>query len=257
MASWTDGPEYAPTVRPTAFVVPVVEDLLDPEPAAAVASGFPAREPIFEPPTGPAPDLRELVPSAAPGRNPNLPFESTTTPLTEADQSLAQRDPRTPFVDPGPPLSGNLDTPVVQPPPQVNPPPFPAPGTPQWFAPGPGLPPPAPMPVTIGQIWKAATNWVMVPAVIGMVLAPVSPVAFLVAAVSTSQILYRRNAVRRAWVITGIAILTITMLAVFADPATDFYDALGWTALVGCWAGAIATLATVGSALRNGESPDL
>lgn len=257
MASWTDGPEYAPTVRPTAFVAPVVEALPDPEPPATLPSGFPESEPVFEPPTGPAPDLRELVPSAAPGRNPNLPFESLTTPLTEAEEAPAPHDPSLPFANPGPPLSGYLAAPVVQPPTQVNPPPFPAPGTPQWFAPGPGLPASAPEPVTIGQLWKAATNWVMVPALIGMFLLPVSPVAFLVAAVSTSQILYRRKAVRRAWTIIGAVILSITVLVVFADPTIDFYDALGWTAMVGCWAGAIASLATVGSALRNGESPDL
>lgn len=255
MASWTDGPEYAPTVRPSAFMAPVAEALPNPEPRSELTPDLPAGEPSFQPPATPAPDLRELVPSAAPGRNPNLPFESLTTPLTEVEESSEVRDPRSPFADPGPPLSGYLAAPVTQAPAQVNPPPFPAPGAPQW--PGaPGLPYQPPPSVALGQIWKTTTNWVMIPALVGMFLAPVSPVAFLVAAVSTSQILYRRKAVRRAWVIIGAVILALAVLVVFADPFTDFYDVLGWFALVGCWVGAFASLAIVGSALRNGEPPD-
>ena len=255
MASWTDGPEYAPTVRPTAFVAPVADALPNPEPAAAPAADLPLSEPTFQPPASPAPDLRELVPSAAPGRNPNLPFESLTTPLTEVAEPAQIRDPHRPFAEPGPPMNASPAAPVAQAPAQVNPPPFAAPGAPSWPA-VPGQPyPPAPS-VTLGQMWKTATNWVMVPALIGMFIAPVAPVAFLVAAVSTSQILYRRKAVRRAWLIIGIVVLVLTVLAVFADPFTDFYDVLGWSALVGCWIAAIASLAIVGSALRNGEPPD-
>lgn len=255
MASWTDGPEYAPTVRPSAFVAPTAEALPDPEPGIAPGVDFPDGEPTFNPPDAPAPDLRELVPSAAPGRNPNLPFESLTTPLTEVDTPSEVRDPKAPFNDPGPPLSGYLAAPVTQAPTQVNPPAFPASGAPPWSS-GPGQAYPAPTSVTLGQMWKAATNWVLIPALLGMFVAPIAPVALLVSAVSTSQILYRRKAVRRAWVIITLAVLGLTVLAVFADPLTDFYEALGWLAMVGCWAGFFASLAIAGSALRNGEPPD-
>ncbi|HML50036.1 MAG TPA: hypothetical protein PKD84_01320 [Propionicimonas sp.] len=257
MASWTDGPEYAPTVRPTAFVAPVAGALVEPEPRQQADDAVPDAEPTFEPPTEPAPDLRELVPSAAPGRNPNLPFETITTPITATeDPPSGPRDPRLPFAEAGPPLSGYLAAPVQQPPPQVNPAPFPAPGTPQWFVPDPSqlfAPPPQ---VTIGQIWKAATNWVMIPLLIGMFFAAISPVALLVATVSTTQIVYRRKSVRKAaGIIWGVA-LALTVLTVFADPTAAFYDTLAIYSLVGSWAAAIAALAIVGSALRNGEPPD-
>lgn len=257
MASWTDGPEYAPTVRPTAFVAPIADALVVPEPQHQLDAALGDTEPTFEPPTEPAPDLRELVPSAAPGRNPNLPFETITTPITATeDAPSVARDPRVPFAEAGPPLSGYLAAPVPQPPPQVNPAPFPAPGAPPWFGPDPypfSAPPPQ---VTIGQIWKAATNWVMIPLLVGMFFVAISPVALVVATVSTTQIGYRRKGVRRAAGIIWGVVLVLTVLTVFADPTAAFYDTLAIYSLVGSWVAAIASLAIVGTALRNGEPPD-
>lgn len=257
MASWTDGPEYAPTVRPTAFVAPTAAALAVPEPPHRDETAVPDAEPTFEPPTEPAPDLRELVPSAAPGRNPNLPFETITTTITTAEEAPSgPRDPRLPFAEAGPPLSGYLAAPVQQPPPQVNPAPFPAPGTPQWFAPDPSQRFAPTSQVTIGQIWKATTNWVMIPLLVGMFFVAISPVALLVATVSTTQILYRRKSVRRVAGIVWGVVLALTILTVFADPAAAFYDTLAVYSLMGSWAAAIASLAIVGTALRNGEPPD-
>jgi hypothetical protein len=257
MASWTDGPEYAPSVRPAAFVAPVAEALASPPPPTGPTEAPPNSEPTFVPPQDPAPDLRELVPSSAPGRNPNLPFESMTTPIT-AVEPVVERQPDQPFNAPGPTLTGYLPVqPVVQPNTQINPMPFPAPGTTQWFAPPPGQPViAAPSSVDLGQIWRATTNWVMVPLLAAMFIPPISPVALLVAWLSTVQIRYRRTAVRRAYLIAIILIGGISLVTTLTDQSVSIWDPLTITSTVAAWVLAFLTPGIVGIALRNNEPPD-
>src|SRR4051794_36560620 len=49
MATWQDGPEYAPRERPAAFVTPPVPPLVSPEPAVASVPESPDAEPSFTP----------------------------------------------------------------------------------------------------------------------------------------------------------------------------------------------------------------
>jgi hypothetical protein len=257
MASWTDGPEYAPAERPAAFVAPMAEDIAAAPPAAPPPQELPSAEPSFIAPQEPAPDLRELVPSAAPGRNPNLAFESMSTPIT-ATESTIERRPEEPFNAPGPPLNGYLPVqPVVQANTQVNPTPFPAPGTSQWFAPPPGQPVvPAPSSIDVGQIWRATTAWVMVPLLIAMFVLPVSPVALLVAWLSTVQIKFRRAAIRRAYLIAVILIGGISLVGVLGDPSLALWDLLSASSTIAAWVLVFVTPGIVGMALRNHEPPD-
>jgi hypothetical protein len=257
MASWTDGPEYAPSARPAAFVAPLAQALAS-EPPPLVIDGPPSEEPSFVPPQEPAPDLRELVPSAAPGRNPNLPFESMTTPIAAAPVTAAERRPDQPFNAPGPPLTGYLPVqPVVQPNTQVNPAPFPAPGTPGWFAPPPGQPViPAPSSVDLPQIWRATTSWVMVPLLLAMFIVPIAPVALIVAWLSTVQIRYRRVAIRRAYLIALILIGGISFVSVLADQSISLWDPLTVTSCIAAWVLVFVTPGIVGAALRSNEPPD-
>jgi hypothetical protein len=261
MADWTDGPEYAPAARPAAFVAPDAAELAQP-PATTAPPTLPAAEPSFVAPSEPTPDLRALVPTAAPGRNPNLPFESISTPMTAIQPAAPERRPDEPFAAPGPPLAGYLPVePVVQPAAQVNPPPFPAPfpapGTAQWFAPPAGQPVLPPVAnVDISRVWKETTNWVMVPLLIAMVVWPVSPVAFVVAWLSTVQIRYRRTAIRRAYLIALSAIVAISLIAVMLDNSLGIWDPLSVTAAIAAWVMVFLTPGIVRGALRNNEPPD-
>ncbi|MCE1173302.1 MAG: hypothetical protein LWW77_01685 [Propionibacteriales bacterium] len=257
MADWTDGPEYAPEDRPAAFVAPDAVALAE-APSAAPVTDFPADEPNFVAPSAPAPDLRELVPTAAPGRNPNLPFESITSPMTAVQPVTPERRPEEPFNAPGPPLSGYLPVqPVIQPTAQVNPAPFPAPGSTAWFAPPTGQPVlPSPSPVDISRIWKETTNWVMIPLIIAMFILPASPIALLVAWLSTVQIRYRRTAIRRAYWIALAAIVVISLATVFADSSVGIWDPVCITSLLAAWVLVFVTPGLVGAALRNNEAPD-
>ena len=258
MANWTDGPEYAPADRPAAFVAPDAVALDDAPSQVAETTAFPSEEPNFVAPTAPAPDLRELVPTAAPGRNPNLPFESFSTPMTAIEPAPAERRPDQPFNAPGPSLTGYLPVQqAVQPTAQVNPAPFPAPGTAQWFAPPTGQPvlPPSAA-VDISRVWKETTNWVMIPLIIAMFILPVSPIALLVAWLSTVQIRYRRIAIRRAYWISIAAIIVISLATVFVDTTVSIWDPVSITSMIAAWILVFLTPGLVGAALRNNEHPD-
>ena len=257
MASWQDGPEYAPSVRPSAFVAPVAVALDSQPPAAPIDEGVPGLEPSFVAPEQPTPDLRALVPSAAPGRNPTLPFESATTPLTSAEDAPALRSPLEPFSTGGPSLSGYLPTqPVLQPTAQVNPATLPMSMAQQWAPPAPATRVQGAVPVTIRQIWQATTGWVLIPLLVGMFVTPIAPVCLLVAAVSTAQVRFRRAAVRRAYQVAGVAVIAISFLVATLDDTTDFWSLLSIMSQVSCWVLAVFTPGIIGAALRNGEPPE-
>lgn len=81
MATWTDGPEYAPLARPEAFVEPDVAPL-SAAPDAAPPVTLDARPvPEFAPAEHGVP-LDMLAPSAAAPRDPREPFEVVSTPMT-------------------------------------------------------------------------------------------------------------------------------------------------------------------------------
>jgi hypothetical protein len=257
MATWRDGPEYAPSARPAAFVAPSAEPLETPRSALVQPAAPPVAEPSFVPPDQPTPDLRALVPSAAPGRNPNLPFESATTPLTSAVAATAARSPLEPFDTGGPSLAGYLaPQPVLAPAAQINPAPLPMSMAQQWAPPAPATRVLGPRPVTIGQIWQATTGWVLVPLLIGMFLNPIAPVALLVAAVSTAQMRYRRAVIRRIYQVAGVAVVGISLMVAFVDDSTDFWTLVAVMSQVACWVLAILTPSIIGTALRNGEPPE-
>ena len=257
MANWQDGPEYAPTARPSAFVEPVTVALDSPQPAAAIDEGVPGLEPSFVPPEQPTPDLRALVPSAAPGRNPNLPFESATTPLTSAEEAAGPRSPLQPFTAGGPSLAGYLPAqPALQPAAQVNPVTLLMSMAHQWAPPAPGTRVQGSVPVTVRQIWQATTGWVLLPLLVGMFVNPIAPVCLLVAGVSSAQVRHRRTAVRRAFQVAGAVVVGLAFVVSTLDESTDLWTLLAVLSQVACWVLAVFTPAFVGAALRNGEPPE-
>lgn len=271
MATWRDGPEYAPQERPAAFVTPEAAPIPAPPPRPEPAPGPPDGEPSFSPPPGDHPDLAALVPSAAPGRNPQLPFEVVTATVTSgggwssgsptSGQSAApQRAPELPFNAPGPSLSGYLPAPpTLQPTAQVNPAPFPAPGTPQWFAPPPGTRvPEAPPPVTIAQIWQAATAGVMIPLIIGIFFNWLSILMLAVSFALSARIAYRHAAVRRSYFAALIIIGVLGMISMLSTgyDSDQLFESLSGGAQLACLVLPVVIGLIVGAALRAGEPPD-
>ena len=87
MATWEDGPEYAPLERPEAFAEPAVATVgLQATPPPPSAAPAPVERPVFADPTQPVPALATLVPEPPAARNPEQPFDVVSSVMT-ADTS--------------------------------------------------------------------------------------------------------------------------------------------------------------------------
>lgn len=127
MASWTDGPEYAPVERPDVFVAPdaapLASDAADAGAPAAVSTPPPAAPTASPPAFRPAPDAVALAELAAPvsqKRDPREAFDVVTTPLTswqggptEPLTGVPPAGPPTPGPFPGAPLSSPPTPPMA------------------------------------------------------------------------------------------------------------------------------------------------
>ena len=177
MATWEDGPEYAPHERPQYFADAPLPPLEQAPPVARPADGLPASRPHFDHPSSPVAALATLVPEPPDERDPRRPFDTVTTTLTSesawgptgsssgtaavtptepfptAPHPAAAPVPGVPPVRASPPGAGapwpvpeqpapaGPVRPVAAPaptgPPPQDPYAYPAPGTPSWFAPPP------------------------------------------------------------------------------------------------------------------------
>ena len=177
MATWEDGPEYAPRERPQYFADAPVAPLEEAPPVARPAVGLPGDRPRFDQPTTAVAPLADLVPPPPDERDPHRPFDVVTATLTSestfgAPGTPGPSDPTRPLGS-GYPAAAVVGVPVSQPlgqpmgapggfpgvdgpttqPNQPAPPtqqspfphaaprppyaPYPTPGTPEWFAPPP------------------------------------------------------------------------------------------------------------------------
>jgi uncharacterized membrane protein YphA (DoxX/SURF4 family) len=85
MASWQDGPEYAPVEPPDQFRVPDVPPLADPQPTAGPPAAPHERPQFGDPPTPVAP-LATLSPAdAAEHRDPRTPYRIESMTMADSD----------------------------------------------------------------------------------------------------------------------------------------------------------------------------
>ena len=105
MATWTDGPEYAPAERPAAFVVPESGPLTAAAPEIAPLGDAPDRAPAeFAAPE--ARPLEDLEPKVAETRDPHEAFDVASTPMTSmAATPLATRPASQPLGAPAEPAA--------------------------------------------------------------------------------------------------------------------------------------------------------
>ncbi|MDR1511948.1 MAG: hypothetical protein LBS56_00475, partial [Propionibacteriaceae bacterium] len=175
MATWRDGPAYAPKERPAAFAQPEATVSLAPSPPPP-----PAPPPPPLPPAGfmaPATDLPPLAALAARReveRDPTAAFDTVTTTITQPGSAWGSVHNTAPRLDL--PLAAPVwtaDKPwqsQYSPPPAVNGQ-FPAPGTPQWFATGPvEQHKPATVPVTVQTLAESVGLPYLIVLVLGVLL---------------------------------------------------------------------------------------
>lgn len=272
MATWLDGPEYAPAARPDAFVEPVAEPLPTQAPEVNPSAGAPVDQPFFTPPEQPTPDLATLIPAAVPSRDPQLAFEVVTAAVTSPTAwsaahtapgggvpSAPDWSPQQPFTG-STPVTGSIPAPVqTQPRAAVNPPPFPEPGTPAWFAPpDAGQRYQAPPQVGLGQVVRSVTPAVLITLAIGALLNPLSVVMLGLSFALATRIGYRRRQVRRVYLVAFGIVLLVGAFTLVAD---GFYPESAWSAASGaaqvvCWLAPFALGLVVAQALGKGERPE-
>ena len=82
MATWEDGPEYAPVERPAEFTRPAVAPLSVAPPAEQMAALAPKERPAFDDPSAPVAPLETLLPDVEETRDPQLPFAVVSSTMT-------------------------------------------------------------------------------------------------------------------------------------------------------------------------------
>nr|WP_294693456.1 hypothetical protein [uncultured Friedmanniella sp.] len=265
MASWEDGPEYAPLERPAQFTTPAAAPLDDAEPVVEAAPTAPVQRPQFRDPAEPVAPLSTLVPVVEDPRDPQVPFDVVTTNLTSGSAWGSAHGGLPPPVAP-PVAAGALPAsaysaesllqaaaaptdawPPAAPRPGGYPPAapgaYPAPGTPQWFGPGPyGEQPPAPR-VDLRRFIEAATPGLLIVLGVGGLIFVLSPVLLAVAFSLRSRVRAAEPQVRLA---LGVALGMMIFFGVIglSRQPLDFSE---WWSFVGAWSLLLcwATLVTV------------
>ena len=262
MATWEDGPEYAPLEHPDGFSHPDVAPLADVAPQDSLRADAPTAQPAFQPSADPGPPLEVLSPQRTDVRDPTQPFEvvesaatadtsawsgahssSITQPpggwgapaggpvVASAAAAAAVREGSTPFQ-----LSGGA---VQYPPPES----FPQPGSVQWFAP----PPPGQQPVPAGPrltMFQALTPGYVV--VLAMsIFAPIAPATLVIGAILAGQVKLAQPLVGRLR--TG-ALALFGLIALLSIPLADG-TFTGWWNVIRIWAMLIALILLAASVI--------
>ncbi len=111
MATWEDGPEYAPLVRPDAFTEPTISPLSSAPPVEQLAAAVPNERPAFADPRESVAPLESLVPPIEAPRDPAEPFDVVTTALTSADSAWGAAH----WARPSAPMADSWDSGAVGP----------------------------------------------------------------------------------------------------------------------------------------------
>jgi hypothetical protein len=259
VATWEDGPEYAPVEWPTGFVAPEVGPLSTAEPTADPSASAPVEPPArFDAPHDPVPPLAALVPTTAPTRDPAEPFEVVSAVVTagsawgSAHSTQAIAGPETaPIWTPDQAVASNY------PPPQPMQG-FPAPGTPQWFG------PPAEyeagrvqVPLTVGTVTEGLSWGIIITLVLGGIISYLSPVLLVIAFFLGGQVRYRRRLVRIG-IIVAMAIVAIAGAGamVGTSDSTLAWESMDTASVWSCWLLIAYGLGISFFAIRSGDHPE-
>jgi hypothetical protein len=266
MATWEDGPEYAPIERPSEFQNPDAPPLETAPPYTQMAAWAPKNRPAFDSPDGPVAPLSTLTPVREEPRDPQKPFAVVASTVTSdsawgavhwasptgRQTALAPTAGWTPLPGahhprPEQPLAvrgGVSPTPSN----------FPTPGTPDWFGPGPyGHQPRPTNPVTARTVLDAATPGLCICLAIGGLVSVLSPIILWIALGLASRVKVAKDEVRRAFKL-GIGLLAalgILGTVVVDTGFADWWRFLGNWGLVICWGLLVSTLILVYRRLKS------
>jgi hypothetical protein len=265
MATWEDGPEYAPLVRPDAFTEPTISPLSSAPPVEHLAAAVPNERPAFADPRESVAPLESLVPPIEAPRDPAEPFDVVTTALTSADSAWGAAH----WARPSAPMAGSWDSARWDPHMSPEPPPnepltpaagpvpttsgFPAPGTPAWFTTQ-GSPQPVPStPVTAKHVLDAITPGVYISLAIGGFVYLLAPIMLGIAFALSSRMAVGKEHVRRAFTTAFFVVGFLAVVGILNFPASfgDWWSFVGVWSLIICWLVLIAVALIVRAELQR------
>lgn len=270
MATWQDGPEYAPLEPPANFTVPDVPPLSvaerPPQPPSA-----PDERPQFGGPQQQLPPLATLVPDiGGERRDPHTPFEvdpDTMTQSGSAGGAWGAAHWRPPSGPPagvpqaagpwgppaGPPAARPTDPLSLQSAPASMPGGLPAPGTPAWFGPGPAAPARQQPPPTLFRATPPGAIIVLAVAILWIV----APVAFVLAFILSVRARYARRRILTAFTVVGAIVFLIAGVDTVANlgNVSDFYRLLSTWTLLGSLFMIVMILILVNTELKSPRGP--
>jgi hypothetical protein len=287
MATWEDGPEYAPVVRPDSFAAADAPPLPVVPPVEASGPPEPIERPFFDQPGAPVAPLETLIPPLEDVRDPAVPFDIASSTLTEATSAWSAAHwsppsgpPAATGLAPGFPAPAGLppaglataglapvaeapvspwpppDQPFAPPPPSATPVGgFPAPGTVQWFAAPPAPPgPPPPPPSGPAAIVAALTPGVIICLAVGGIVWPLAPVAFGLAFALTSRMRAGEVLTRALFgIASGLLVLVLVLGILLGDGVFgDWWELLSRWAQVLSWVMLVVSWIVVWRDLRSG-----
>lgn len=270
MATWRDGPEYAPRQRPLAFVEPTaapLEVVAEPVPQVAVS----AQEPLFSPPSAPTADLASLLPASVPQRDPRQAFEVVSAtvagPGPTAWGAAHSSAPDASTWTPQQPLTASAPPPATAatatPPAPSLPAPPSLPGAgqvPTWYSPPPEgtrfITESQPQsPPNLQAIWRAMTPGVGITLAVGALLGVASVVMLVLAAILSGRIRVAREGVTRAFAVAmgWTALTTVPTLLVQGFDPLALIDAANVWAQLCCWVLLVLVPVIVSIGLKPGR----
>ena len=259
MATWEDGPEYAPVEWPTGFVAPRIGPLSTAEPQSDPSAGAPSEPPVrFDAPPDPVPPLADLVPSTAPTRDPAEPFQVVSAVVTTGSAWGSAHSTQAVALPAGAPAwtPDQAVAPNYPPPAPVQG--FPAPGTPGWFG------PPTEyeakrvtVPLTVGTVGEGLSWGLIITLLLGGVITYLSPVLLLISVFLTAQVRYRRQIMRYA-VVAGLVITVVAGFGAMVGTAdsTLTWESMGTTAVWCSWLLILFGLGLTSWSIRRGDRPE-
>ena len=269
VATWEDGPEYAPIVRPSAFQNPDAPPLKIAAPYPQMATWAPKSRPIFDSPEKPVAPLSTLLPAREEPRDPQEPFAVVSSTMT-SDSAWGAVHWASPANQPAgaraagglaPPVAGYPapDQPlVVQSANRPTPGNFPAPGSPAWWGPGPPARQPQPTtPVTARAVLDAATPGLCICLLIGGLVYVFSPIVLWIGVGLVTRVKVAKDEVRRAYKSGIVALAVIGFLGTFiVDTGLgDWWQFVATWGLVICWGLLVSTLILVYRRLKSNSAP--
>ncbi len=260
MATWEDGPEYAPVDWPSAFVAPNAGPLSTAAAELDASAGAPAAPPErYEQPKNPVPALADLVPAPAAVRDPAEPFHVASAVMTASSawgSAHSTQAIAAPVSSPAWTPEQAVTSPYPPPQPLQG---FPAPGTPEWF--GPAAAPyeanPIRVPLTVGTVAEGVSWGVLITLLLGGVLSYLSPVLLLIAFFLSSQVRYRRGVMKVA-IIVAMAIVVVSGAGAMAGGAdgTLAWESMATASVWSCWLLIVFGALLSVLAIRRGEHPE-